>query len=478
MFFYFLGVHPTDCYDWSSPQDHWYGGGQFANMSWPLEMSTHDFAAFITGDIKKHQWGNALMRYFINSRGAVIIIDNDTPLYVSINHKNSNKFCIQARHDDFAYVNHLTKYPVLKYKICTSSNMKTLHSSLSQQSLWDGLKQEDISILDSLISEPIWQIAPRLKHELTEALIYNYTEDVIALGFLKQGHVLINEYWQDNIGDFTLDTTRFPTLEETVNIIHRRGFKIVFSIQPFISTESPNFAECIKKRLLISERFSDRRIPALTRYKSLNSAGVLDITNNRSIPWLHDKLKKVLNTYKVDAFFLDMGTAHNMPHYYQCEKRLSNPDEYKTFFTDSFEKSISLIGVTSAVSLPRPPIFVSLPPFESTWEAIKNVIPTILSYGIIGYPFLLPGAVGGDIDWPGGEQFVPGSPKTQFELNNVNETEIVLPEKELYLRWLQLATFLPVMKFTHLPSKYNDEQVLETAKILTILRQKTVSYIP
>ncbi|XP_077284721.1 myogenesis-regulating glycosidase isoform X2 [Arctopsyche grandis] len=469
------GVNPTDCFDWSSSTDHWFGGGQFENVTWPLERGTHGFAPFITGDIKKHQWGNALMKYFINSRGSAIIVDNDTPLYVSINNENSRKFCLQAKHDSFGYINHITTYPELNYNICTAINVKLLHSSLSRQSLWDGLKPEDKKTIHSLLSEPVWHISPRWKHELTESMMYNYTEDVIALGFLKQGHVLINEYWQNHTGDFTLDESRFQTLEDKVNIIHRRGFKIVFSIQPFMSTESINFAECVQKRLLISERFSNRTIPALTRYKALPSAGMLDITNNRTVTWLHTKLQKIVNTYKIDAFFLDLGTAYDVPRYYQCERPLINPDEYKTIFVERFEKLISLIGVSSAVSLPRPPIFVSLPPFESSWEAIKNVIPTILSYGVVGYPFLIPGAVGGDIDWPGGDQFVPGSPKISLEQNTTQENDKVLPDKELYLRWLQLATFLPVIKFTHLPSKYNDEQVLEAAKILTSLRQKTVT---
>lgn len=51
---------------------------------------------------------------------------------------------------------------------------------------------------------------------------------------------------------------------------------------------------------------------------------------------------------------------------------------------------------------------------------------------------------------------------------------IFLPDKELYIRWLQLATFLPVIRFTYLPSKYKDESVLEIAKILTHLRVKIV----
>lgn len=247
--------------------------------------------------------------------------------------------------------------------------------------------------------------------------------------------------------------------------MHRRGFRIVFTIQPFISTESENFAEGVKKRLLVSERYSDRRIPALTRYKSLGSAGVLDVTNNKTVPWLNEKLKTVMNTYKFDAYYLDLGIAYNMPHYYQCERLLRNPDQYKTIFINSLKSNISLFGINSAVARSRAPAFVSLPMFQSSWDGMRRVIPTILTYGIIGYPFLIPGAVGGDYEAPG----------TYRNLSVASEFDIVLPDKELYVRWLQLATFLPVIRFTHLPSKYGDEKVLEMARILTSLRQKTVS---
>lgn len=56
--------------------------------------------------------------------------------------------------------------------------------------------------------------------------------------------------------------------------------------------------------------------------------------------------------------------------------------------------------------------------------------------------------------------------------------ESKLPDKELYMRWLQLATFLPVIRYSHLPSEYKtDETILEQAKILTTLRIETVSYL-
>ncbi|XP_069682510.1 myogenesis-regulating glycosidase isoform X2 [Periplaneta americana] len=469
--------HPTDCYDWSDGHGHWYGGGQTDGMAWPIEKGSIELSPFITGDIRQHVWGNVLKRYFINSNGVTIFIDPDTPLYVSMNTNHQRQFCLQARHDDFAYVYHSTPLPQLNYSICTSSNMKSLHSFFSEKQLWDGLNEEDLKVITSLLTEPVWQIPSASGSELTEVAIYNYTEDVIALGFLKQGHVLLSESWQPHVGDFTLDPVRFPTMDETIDIIHRRGFRIVFTIQPFLSTESTNFADAVWKHLLVSEREPSHHIPALTRYKGVESAGMLDITNNRTVPWLQAKLKSLVDKYHIDAFYLDIGTAYDMPHYYRFENPLTNPDEYKTIFIDSILRSVDVVGVSSAITRPQAPVFVSLPPFASTWKSMQLIIPTVLTYGIMGYPFIMPGAVGGDYDMPGeyNSDFTKNSSAVANKSHEDGGNNIHLPDKELYVRWLQLATFLPVIRYTHLPSKYGDERVLEMAKFLTSLRQKTVN---
>ncbi|PSN44064.1 hypothetical protein C0J52_15921 [Blattella germanica] len=453
--------YPTDCYDWSEGHGHWYGGGQTKMMAWPIEEGTVNLSPFVTGDIQEHEWGNVLKRYFINSNGVTLFVDPATPLYVSLNMNNSRKFCMQARYDDFAYVYRSKPLPQLNYSICTSNNMKSLHSFFSEKQLWDGLKEGDTEVINSLITEPVWQISSNSGNELTETAIYNYTEDVIALGFLRQGHVLLSEAWQPQVGDFDLDPVRFSTMDETINIIHRRGFRIVLTIQPFLSTESTNFAEAVKKRLLVSQRNTKQYIPALTSYKGVASAGMLDVTNNNTVPWLQAKLKTLVDKYHIDAFYLDMGTAYDIPHYYHFENQLINPDQYKTIFTESVLHEVGVVGVSSAVTRPKAPVFISLPPFPSTWKSMSQIIPTVLTYGVMGYPFIMPGAVGGDFEVPGSnpvramKNFTVAGNKTNGD--GPNSARLHLPDKELYVRWLQLATFLPVIRYTHLPSKYGDE---------------------
>lgn len=79
------GVEPRDCFDWSARRGHWYGAGQIRGLAYPLEQGKLDPASpFVTGDVQRHAFGNVLKRYFLNSKGATINVDHETPLYVSI----------------------------------------------------------------------------------------------------------------------------------------------------------------------------------------------------------------------------------------------------------------------------------------------------------------------------------------------------------------------------------------------------------
>lgn len=161
-------ILPTDCFDFST--GHWYGGGQTMESSWPLEKkANHIFQPFITGRVEVNEWGNVLKRYFINSKGAAIIVDEKTPLYVSIHGPQGHKqMCLRAQYDNFAFVNRLTETPQLNYSICTNSNMSELHSNLAEKNIWDGLTKDDMSVINSLLTEPVWEISAPTKDSLTE----------------------------------------------------------------------------------------------------------------------------------------------------------------------------------------------------------------------------------------------------------------------------------------------------------------------
>jgi myogenesis-regulating glycosidase len=424
-------------------------GSIFNNV---LKSSNHQLSLCF----RFHQWGNAVKRYFINSLGVAIEIDEATPLHIAVNSdKYKSQFCLKAQHDSFAFINRPTNLTELRYRICTAGDMKILHHNLTQKNLWDGLKEQDINVIKTMFDEPVWEI----EGNLTDVSISNFTDSVIALGYFRLGHVLISEEWQHFVGDYEMDEERFKALNDTINVLHRRGFRISMTIQPFVSTESQNFIELLSRKLLIYERSTQRTIPALTKFRSTPSVGVLDPTNNETIPWLIQKVDRTIKKYLIDSFYLEFGSAYDMPRFYECQKPLLNPDHYKTIFMSRITESMNLLGVSGAITVPHPPAFLNLPKVNSSWSGLQTVITSALNYGIIGYPFIMPGAVGGDYF---------------ADQNGTILSTTQLPDKDLFIRWLQLATFLPVLRFSHLPSDYKDDEVTEIAKELAAVRQKTV----
>ncbi|XP_049791557.1 myogenesis-regulating glycosidase isoform X1 [Schistocerca nitens] len=450
---------PRDCYQLGDA--NWYGAGHVAGKLWPLPQGLSlNCSPFVTGG-GPHPWGNVLSRYFLSSAGVSISVDAGTPLYVSLNASGDGALCLEGQHDKFAYHragagSEAPPPAQLNYTVCTAANMRDLHSFLADKNMWDGMRDQDRELVDALISEPVWQIAPPTADLLTEAAVYNYTEEVIALPFLRQGHVMLNSLWQAHAGDLELDAERFATWEETFDILQRRGFGLVLGVQPFVSTESAHFAEAVRARLLVAQRDTPYYVPALVaRGPGLLSAGVLDVTNNHTVAWLQQRLRGVQERYHVTAFYLEVGTATDQPQFYQYSRPLYSPDEYKTVFTESVLRAgCPVVGVTGAVRRPRAPVFVSLPLAAGTWAALQSVIPAMLAYGVAGYPLVMPGAAGGDLQAEGADGGEP--------------------DRELYARWLQLVHFLPVVRYRLLPSAY-DEQLVDVAKELTALRAKTVT---
>lgn len=154
-----------------------------------------------------------------------------------------------------------------------------------------------------------------------------------------------------------------------------------------------------------------------------------------------------------------------MPHYYQCSKSLLNPDEYKTIFGRKFEDNIKIMAYSGAINPPKLPSFLSLPPVNASWQGLQSILPTTLAYGVVGYSFIMPGAIGGDY-------YVPGNDSTILSYHSLDQPQ--LPDQELFIRWYQLSTFLPSMRFSHLPEEYKSDHITDISKELLTLRETIV----
>lgn len=94
-----------------------------------------------------------------------------------------------------------------------------------------------------------------------------------------------------------------------------------------------------------------------------------------------------------------------------------------------------------------------MPKLESTWSwnnGLPNLITKVLHMSMLGYDFVIPDVVGGSA--------IPNKK----------------PDKELFIRWMQAAIFMPFIQFSYAPWDY-DEETMNIGKDLMLLRRKVWS---
>ena len=109
-------------------------------------------------------------------------------------------------------------------------------------------------------------------------------------------------------------------------------------------------------------------------------------------------------------------------------------------FSSSYVETCALFGSMVEVRTGRHsqqlPVWVRMLDKFSTWgldNGLKSMVTTLLQFGLVGHPFVLPDMVGG---------------------NGYGEG---LPSRELYIRWMQVNVFMPAIQISFVPWMYDDQ---------------------
>lgn len=473
-------VFPTDCYDMEG--HFWFGAGAVLGhvydfAGWPLNRAEVPMTGFVTGSEVRgnNAWGPVLRRYFMSSKAAAIIVDDGTPLWVSVNANQSQQLCLQSRAGQFPFFHNGEDSPynlyyyssknvtdsnpiyhILNYTICTAADLETLLTSLSDQTMWDGLRKDEMEVLRKLMEDPVWRFHP-LPEDNQTAQLMNYTNSIVKSVWTSPGYLLIDAPWEEHQGDLDFDTRRFQDLKPALDIIHRKGFKVAVTVGPFVSTFSKTYRAGLalpgmpesSAGAWIVQPFGEGA-PALVSYNKDHSLALADVTSEKVSRWVGARLTTLMSRYDLDGIFFESVTVDHLPHFYLTAKPLADPSKLSSLWVDAARQVTNVISVSSAVQMPRLPTFVAIPWLPASWEGLAHLLPLVLTLSVSGYPFLIPPPVGG------------------FAANSTSP-----PERELFIRWLQVSMFLPVVQFSVLPSAY-DAEVESLASNLTTLRTSTI----
>lgn len=306
---------------------------------------------------------------------------------------------------------------------------------------------------DLMFSAPQYDTWISMRYEPTEEKVLEHAKLILAHGY-KPGVFIIDDSWALDYGVFEFNKNFFPHPEETIDKLHQLGFKVMLWETPFISADSRNYRELSKRGLLLKNKEGK---DVITWWWNGYSA-VLDLSNKDARNWLDTQNKFLMSKYKVDGFKMDASD----PDYYPKESVFSD-NSHKAFQS----KYYSEIGLNYSCNEMRACYQVEGAALSQrmrdknhswTFEGIERLVQNAIAMSLMGYFYFAPDMVGGGM-------------LCDFEREDFKFDE------ELFVRYAEIAIFLPMIQFSLLPWQCLSEENQKIMKNLMDLREGLVPTI-
>ena len=304
-------------------------------------------------------------------------------------------------------------------------------------------------------SMPQYNTWIELMYNQNQEDILNYADNIIKYDFPK-GVFMIDDNWQKYYGNFEFKPDKFSDPKGMIAQLHEKGFKIMLWICPFVSADSPEFRELNRKGYFIKKKGSSE--PAMINWWNGYSA-CYDLTNPQAFDYFVSILKTMQQEYNVDGFKLDAGDVK-----YYDPKVI---DSYKKNATSTdHTEAWAKVGLEFAFNEFRAcwkmggeALVQRLADKSYSWNAIRLLIPDMISAGLLGYAYTCPDMIGGGAF---------GS------FRNINSADF---DQALIVRSTQTHALMPMMQFSVAPWRILDKKHLEICRKMAWQHVEMGSYI-
>ncbi|XP_069181494.1 myogenesis-regulating glycosidase-like isoform X3 [Procambarus clarkii] len=468
-----------DCLKADKEHGVWWGGGEMSEGGFPVTNANIAPERMVTGKLGRDSWGQLLRHTWLSDRASLLTLPESFSGQVSINYENDGQVCLETG----PYPSLIAPLPTMEYHLCTAPNVTSLiyfmhqeavnkrkivveassslvthksyveenqnteaplghpkavgHMNVSRKPrkiLKEIFKKEVKDRVQERLEHPVWvPWMPPDRPQLTQEAVIEYVESILSKKYGLQGHVLLPPSWQGEPGELEFDPDRFPDPALLAQTLKDKGFHLALTIHPFVSVGASAFNSGTRENLWVRQKNSS--LPALTNYDESHPSVVTDFSNPRGTKWFTSRLQHLQKSYKIDRFHLQPADAHALPVFHEYHMPLPGPDSILVYFMASVSAVSPPVSTEGTVTTPMPPTFLTLGTADGSWRGLGTLVPRVLTLAMLGYSLVDVGPIGG-IARHGH-----------------------VPERELYIRWLQVATFLPAMQISVLPHMYDKEVV-------------------
>nr|XP_020639835.1 SITS-binding protein-like [Pogona vitticeps] len=413
-------VKLKDCF--SMVNISWYGGASVTSQQWPMNNVSVKSQPFIINNLTKtpNAYGSVLERYFLGSTGVTVTIASDIPISLLV--ERNTQFCLESLLS--------SEMASLQYSVCVSPDITSAHQDVGSQLSGQQRRMPETNLLRL----PVWRYsgvadaAAKMEQGLCA-----FSDDLQA--HLMEGLIILNEHSTMllcNMDHDYLPTQRrksLHALRRAMDYSLIRPLKLSITLSPYASITSQVFQMSLQEGredfwLSHHSESGGYSVPLLTRWKGQFSA-CLNLTSQAAVLWYMDQVRFLKHQLGAEYVVFEGGEGNLF-----MEQAIPAPTKLRgEKYLHILTLMAAALGNSSIISAgtrtSHLPVFLQMNPRHSDWSyaGLKGIIPSVLHYSLLGYNFFIPDAIGGSL----------GSK--------------LLMDEELYIRWLQIATFLPVMSF-------------------------------
>lgn len=429
-----------DCYKFDDA--YWYGAYEHQNQHWPINMSVQeDLLAspflphdYLSDPFTKNAFGPILHPLWLNTDGVGILVDKGVHLHVSM---NGTQLCLVAQPFELECAPDALEYTFLDYTICAFDTVAQTARFFLKDSML--IPRPPSTPSPSVFQKPIWSTWAEFKSNLTTQKIANFCSRITAEKY-NASQLEIDDGYSPFYGELQFKSEVNIT-DLSSSACH--NFVITAWVHPFVNYDASNFKQGLMDGTFLPG-VSKIEGDSVSLVKWWHGYGaVINFLNHTVVQNYNLSLQSFKESNNLSSFKFDAGEYTYLPKCIHIEG-LQHPGQYTTEYVQ-FVGSLPYhdrAEVRDGFFTQDEPVFVRLLDRTSTWDTsngLKSVLNAILSVGLGGYTFVMPDMIGGN-----GET-----------ANTLNST--VKPSAELYVRWAQLTTFLPVMQFSITPWGYGEK---------------------
>lgn len=292
-------------------------------------------------------------------------------------------------------------------------------------------------------SKPQYNTWIELMYNQNQADIEKYASDVLKHAF-PTGIFMIDDNWQKYYGNFEFKPERFASPERMCSNLHKRGFKVMLWLSPFISADCPEYREAAKKGYLVKTPSGS---PAIVKWWNGYSA-CYDLTNPEAADHLEAELKKAMSGYGVDGFKFDGGDVTLMASKSEnlvFHEKDADPNVFSQRWAE-FALRFPFNELRACYKLGGKPLVQRLGDKTYAWSSVGKLIPEMLTAGLLGYPYTCPDMIGGG------------------EFSSFLDIDYSSIDQDLIVRSCQIHSMMPMMQFSVAPWRILDTKHLEICR--------------